>query len=277
MAPVPVNAHGPLIQFNRGGMRVRTPPEFWAQRDASSPVNLIHSVVSGHGQVKVRGRSYSLEPGTTFVLPAYEAHTYSSDPKDPMTLNYVEYGGGSSDKLTAHILDAAGPIYGKEMYESVRKQLLQILTPERPSPVALSLLFYQLMMLFFSHQEHLEAADFKHQKILDYIEDNLSHTISLAEISKEFHYNPSYFSARFSKTMGISFLKYVMSRRIRHACYLLTTTDQSMEQIAHSLGFYDLSHFTTRFKAQEGMTPTQYRKSNQLKQVQTKTENPPQK
>ena len=62
--------------------------------------------------------------------------------------------------------------------------------------------------------------------------------------------------------MGISFAKYVMNRKISHACYLLDTTNWSVERISQELGFCDISHFIQRFKAHEGMTPIAYRSSN---------------
>ena len=66
--------------------------------------------------------------------------------------------------------------------------------------------------------------------------------------------------------MGTTFSKYVMNRKISHACYLLETTSWSVERIAQELGFCDISHFIQRFKAIKGVTPMAYRSSSVLYQ-----------
>ena len=62
-----------------------------------------------------------------------------------------------------------------------------------------------------------------------------------------------------AKNMGITFSKYIMQRKMSHACHFLETTTWSVDRIAHELGFCDISHFIQRFKAIEGMTPRAYR------------------
>ena len=81
-----------------------------------------------------------------------------------------------------------------------------------------------------------------------------------------FGYHPAYFSSLFSRTTGVTFSKYVMNRKISHACYLLETTGWSVERIAQELGFCDISHFIQRFKHLKGVTPMAYRAGSVLYQ-----------
>ena len=55
-------------------------------------------------------------------------------------------------------------------------------------------------------------------------------------------------------------MEYVLSLRVQRAQRLLTTTNQSVGEIALATGFYDQSHFTKRFNKAVGMTPLAYRK-----------------
>ena len=66
--------------------------------------------------------------------------------------------------------------------------------------------------------------------------------------------------------MGVTFSKYVMNRKISHACYLLETTDWTVDRIAKELGFCDISHFIQRFKAIKEVTPMAYRSASLLYQ-----------
>ncbi len=100
------------------------------------------------------------------------------------------------------------------------------------------------------------------QKILRYINKHISEQLALSDVARVFGYNPSYFSARFSRIFGMTFSQYLMRQRMSNARYLLLTTKWSVERIAQDLGFYDMSHFIQRFKAVEGITPAKYRRQN---------------
>ena len=69
----------------------------------------------------------------------------------------------------------------------------------------------------------------------------------------------SYFSRTFSRAMQIGFSAYVTSVRLREAERLLLTTDQSMTEIAETVGFSTISYFIARFRAVHGITPARYR------------------
>ena len=204
----------------------------------------------------------NLEKGQLFVLAAHEHHVYSSDPEDPMGLAWVEFGGGNSTPLVQHLLDIAGPVFGGEVFQEVMSLCTAILYhPDRHNP-KISQILYDMLMKLCAEAETDISSSTANQEIIRYIEDNLGSHLTLSEVAGYFGYHPSYFSARFSKITGMPFSKYVMYRRMSRACLLLMTTQMSIEQIAQSLGFYDLSHFTQRFKAAEGITPSRYRRES---------------
>lgn len=70
----------------------------------------------------------------------------------------------------------------------------------------------------------------------------------------------NHFSASFKKTVGRSFSDYLTLIRINEAEKLLLSTEKSITDIALSCGFSSTSHFISRFKEQNGVTPGQLRK-----------------
>jgi len=68
------------------------------------------------------------------------------------------------------------------------------------------------------------------------------------------------FNRRFRRLLRITPLEYVQSIRIQEAQRLLSTTRQSVGEIASATGFYDQSHFTKRFRKVTGITPLDYRR-----------------
>ena len=74
------------------------------------------------------------------------------------------------------------------------------------------------------------------------------------------HFHPNYFISFFKKYFGTSPLKYVNEARLNQAKRLLKSTDESVAQIAEETGFRDLYHFSKRFKASTGYSPSDFRK-----------------
>lgn len=61
------------------------------------------------------------------------------------------------------------------------------------------------------------------------------------------------------RTLGISPRSLVQRQRIEHAVHLITTTDDTIGDIAAACGFYDQSSFTRQFRRLLGLTPGAYR------------------
>ena len=100
--------------------------------------------------------------------------------------------------------------------------------------------------------------------IQDHIDTNLS--LTLKAISESLDVHPSYLSREFSKYFDdLSFGDYIRKLRIEKATTLLMGSQYSLAEIAYLTGFSDQSHFNRIFKKHIGITPSQYRRKNQLK------------
>ena len=85
-------------------------------------------------------------------------------------------------------------------------------------------------------------------------------TLRRLELAAVVHFHPNYFISFFKKYFGTSPLKYVNEARLNQAKRLLKSTDESVAQIAEETGFRDLYHFSKRFKASTGYSPSDFRK-----------------
>ena len=262
IAPTPIPLDGLFIQVNRAGIVAATPPDFHILRDERYSFNVIHCVFRGHGCVRVRDRTYELGRGQAFLLAAHEPHEYRSDPSDPMGLVWVEFAGSNSAQVAQYILDSGGAVYSGDLFETLTDLCTSILyQPNQRGPIVSRIIYEMLMHMCSSVESDLEISAVD-QKILRYINKHISEQLALSDVARVFGYNPSYFSARFSRIFGMTFSQYLMRQRMSNARYLLLTTKWSVERIAQDLGFYDMSHFIQRFKAVEGITPAKYRRQN---------------
>lgn len=87
--------------------------------------------------------------------------------------------------------------------------------------------------------------------------------ITQNDVAARLNISPQYLSKVFRQTMQITFSSYLRSLRLRRAAKLLKETDKSVTEICFDCGFGNLSHFLRSFRAQNGSTPGEYRKSQQ--------------
>lgn len=99
--------------------------------------------------------------------------------------------------------------------------------------------------------------------LLDYIQHNLTDRITLDSLAEKVHFDKSYLTARFKESLGTSPIRYVNHIRIERAKTLLATTDDSITQIAKTVGFSSVHYFSRYFKEKEGITPNEYREQRQ--------------
>jgi two-component system response regulator YesN len=99
------------------------------------------------------------------------------------------------------------------------------------------------------------------KKVQDYIEVNLYNDISRDDIAKEVNFNPEYLSRLYHKETGIHLMKYIQSKKIEKAKYLLAETSYSIGELASKLGYSNFAYFSHLFKNITGYTPNEYRKT----------------
>jgi len=87
--------------------------------------------------------------------------------------------------------------------------------------------------------------------------------MTLESIASALYVSRSHLSRMFPKVTGESFMEYVRKTRISLACRLLSTTALTNEQIVEKCGLKDVPSFYRGFKTYMGMTPYQYRMSQQ--------------
>ncbi len=101
------------------------------------------------------------------------------------------------------------------------------------------------------------------QEVKKFVKAHLnSEELNRNTIAEAIHMNPDYLSYLFHKQSGILLNTYITSERINAAKKLLITTDMSLQEIADATGFSNSSYFHKQFKKIAGITPQQYRGSN---------------
>ncbi|MGF7029943.1 two-component system response regulator YesN [Paenibacillus mucilaginosus] len=100
------------------------------------------------------------------------------------------------------------------------------------------------------------------KRLLAYIHEHYSEPLTLSEVAKHFHFNPSYLSSYFAANSKEGFNEYVNRIRIEEAAKLLRTGDVAISDIGARVGYADHSYFCKVFKKFTGMSPSRYRKNH---------------
>lgn len=105
-----------------------------------------------------------------------------------------------------------------------------------------------------------ESKAVKTGEILTYITRNCHEKISTASIAKHFHLSENYFCHLFKSQTGMSLINYMNKFRVEKAAVLLKSTEQSITDIALSVGFDDPNYFSRVFKKYTKLSPRDYKK-----------------
>lgn len=98
-------------------------------------------------------------------------------------------------------------------------------------------------------------------KVQTYIEEHLSHGLSLDELGKVAHLHPVYFSKLFKQETGENVSNYISRKRLEKASQLLQDSELRVHDIAQMVGYKKNQYFIQLFKVEYGVTPYQYRRN----------------
>lgn len=97
------------------------------------------------------------------------------------------------------------------------------------------------------------------RRVVEYINDNLTEDLTLAELAAVAGMNPHHFSRAFKLATGCPPHQYVINCRVERAKKLLADDCLPLVEVGLSVGFQNQSHFTTLFHRLTGVTPKAYR------------------
>jgi transcriptional regulator GlxA family with amidase domain len=110
----------------------------------------------------------------------------------------------------------------------------------------------------FSLSENRSSRDAVEQSI-SHMRDNLSATLTLADLAGAVNLSASHYSAVFRKRTGYSPLEYFHHLKVQKACQYLLFTDMRIKEIAWAVGVEDPYYFSRMFSKLMGVAPQQYR------------------
>ncbi|MBD0405189.1 AraC family transcriptional regulator [Flammeovirga sp. EKP202] len=155
--------------------------------------------------------------------------------------------------------------------EKIKSSLLEI---EKETITKLSLLSSTLLLLeqFFSKLQNRGLIDKYHQlktididkifSVKEIVTEHYQKIPLIKELAKEVGMNDRKLQNIFKQVFGISIYQFGLSIKMEKAKNLLLTSDYTIAEIGHYVGYSNLSHFTEQFKRFYGITPKSFQKTS---------------
>ncbi len=138
----------------------------------------------------------------------------------------------------------------------------------QPPPTDLLLLkFKELIFTILSNPANASLLSYirklndQHKPLLkDIMEANYTFNLSLGEFSRIAHRSLASFKREFQEVFHTPPGKWLLSKRLEYARYLLNTSGKNVNEICDESGFESVTHFSRVFKERFGASPIHYRK-----------------
>ena len=134
--------------------------------------------------------------------------------------------------------------------------------PQNTDELLLAGYLFQLLFLMYTAENNYVAniSEENHvSQIIKYINENYAYILNMEEVAHKFFISKYYLCRIFKKSIGVSFISYLNTIRIKAACDLLKSGDLFLSEIAIKCGFNSTPYFCKVFKSEKGVSPSEYR------------------
>lgn len=225
-----------------------------------------HFILEGKGVYYVNGKSYELGRGRGFMITPDIPNVYIADKAEPWKYIYVSFNGPDAKTLVHNAgLSDSDVIFDFPTDEETIGFLWSAHSSGRNrSACGYDALGYFLLVMSRLVRENRRdskavSAEQYLSRAVNYIDTHFSYGISVGEVADFVGVDRTYLYRIFKEHTGSSPSEYITAVRLERALKLMKYDSLSVNEIALSAGFYDLSHFSRVFSTHYGMSPGCYR------------------
>lgn len=235
---------------------------------AGFPFYSIEYVARGSGELKLKGRTYSLQPGRVFSYGPGVAHDMTSHRKEPLVKYFVDFAGLQAPSLLRGCGLAAGcvaQVFPPHILSSLFDELIQSgLAIGRVGPVLCAKLLECLAFKITGATAPLDDTETlafnTYRQCRRHIEDHYPNLRTLEQAAKACHINKAYLCRLFRRYDHQSPYQYLLRLKMNQAAEHLQQPGMLVKQAAQRAGFDDPFHFSRVFRRALGVSPSAFRR-----------------
>ena len=248
-----------------GGLE-RCKPDYAIHRE-TFPFFSIEYVARGRGEVKLKGRACSLQPGRLFSYGPGVPHHIIGDPDDPLVKYFVDFTGTHATTLLRSCGLSPGcvsEVVPANALQPLFDELIQAGLRVRRESEALCVKLLECLALRIAgacaspaNAETQAFATF--QRCRQHIERHNLRLRTLEQIADECHVNNAYLCRLFRRYDTQSPFQYLLRLKMNDAAQRLQQPDALVKKVAEESGFADPFHFSRAFTSVFGLSPSAFR------------------
>jgi len=254
---------------------------------------LLVFIAEGRGRFEVDGSGYDAEPGDLFWIPPGVVHYMEGYPPTmdcPFvhfdllyrpghshwewnvpggTMELSGFGRRNHPQLAHPLLDSlAGRIraYNNARVGGLIREIVAEHRRAQPHcELRLAGLLLEIVAEILRGQEGLVGNYDEHVPLLEeaaaYIRENCRRALKVEDMAAYCELSPSHFRSLFGRHFGCSPRSYLRRARVMRAKEMMIGSPLNFTEIAGRCGFASVHSFSRAFRAEEGISPSEYRRA----------------
>ncbi|RMD94514.1 MAG: AraC family transcriptional regulator [Alphaproteobacteria bacterium] len=237
--------------------------------------HLIFYVDGGEATVHVGRNAVPVTPARAAAVSPWEPHSFAkrehSEPCTCLVMYIKPMWFLENSRSVDCVLDFGRPVIHVD--EEVRRwvgRLTALLLSPQDSELMDGYL-YEVTRLCFDQSWQRERgralgrlrnrfSDYRVRRSLRLMQESFTEEVQMDELAREVGLSRPHFFKLFKMQMGITPKLYLNTLRAEHAIDALVTTEKSVTDIGHELGFSSQASFTRFFASNVGIAPSEYRR-----------------
>lgn len=233
---------------------------------------LFHYIIQGKGEVSFTDDKhiFKLKSGQGFLIPPNVRAAYKADTNDPWKYCWIEFNGVKAKTILHQAgLDENSRIYQPlklEANEKIYQQIYQITDDITGSEMKILSHMYQFFDQLIKHSAqskeiyHSPIYSTYMRKAMNYIKHRFQENITIEDLAEFLHINTYHLNRLFKRELGLTPHQFLINYRLTYAKNLMTQNKIPLKEIALQSGFTNQYYFSTAFKKNTGVSPSQWLK-----------------
>ncbi|MBR6763159.1 MAG: helix-turn-helix transcriptional regulator [Clostridia bacterium] len=233
----------------------------WQGRVACAPVSKLYYVKTGSFYLILDGNRIDLTEGNWYLVPSGSSYEYGCDRGTEQLFFHLTLTG--TEKID--LFGRQPALLRLQGNQNPAEQLAELLASDTEIAAhGIKNMVMNILIKLIS-EYNIGISEDRYSscliKALNYIDKNLSKTLTIKGISDAIFVSESTLTKCMRQELGTTVNHYIDDLILNRAAQMIAEGVLSFNAISNRLGFCDQFYFSRKFKAKFGVTPSEYKKT----------------
>ena len=225
-------------------------------------------IQKGRGLFEIEGTAFEAVSGQVVLIPAHAPHRYTYDHRQDCTVYWVHCTGYGMPDMIDALLSGGGFCIAvgqsRHMVDLFQRITMEFQRKDAQYEGICSGMLQELLHYILRKKATLEEAahrrrDDRIDRVVTLMHEQYMYPWTMKELADRANLCPSRFIHLFTETQHVSPGRFLGKIRMDNARELLCDDNLSIGDVSRMVGFQSLQYFCRAFRAETGMSPSEYR------------------